>query len=100
MKTPDEITILHLITNKKELKELIAEVLKEALPDILATMPLPTPPEPDKLHTIQAAAVFFGVSTTTIHSWKNQGILPYLKIGSRIRFKHSDLLNLNLERQK
>lgn len=100
MTTISEKTIIHLISNKEELKALIAEVLQEVLPEILEKMPRPVSPPPDKLHTVQQAAVFFGVSTTTIHSWKKEGILPHIKIKSRVRFKHSDLIGLYEQRQK
>lgn len=35
---------------------------------------------------------FLDVSKVTIHKWRKEGRIPFIRIGSRIRFKKSDVL--------
>lgn len=69
-------------------KEDIREVLKQELPGILAVL-LPRKEE----EPINAAAVssHFGISTQTIRKYRNQGKLPYLKIGKSYRYVKSEV---------
>ena len=48
--------------------------------------------EEEELLTIQEVAQLFSVSKVTIHSWMKKGILPFLKINTRTRFKKSEIL--------
>ena len=44
---------------------------------------------PDLL-TIEQTAKFFGVTKTTIHSWKRKGLLSFIRIpGGAVRFRKS-----------
>ena len=48
--------------------------------------------EQEELLTIQEVAQLFSVSKVTIHAWMKKGILPFLKINTRTRFKKSEIL--------
>lgn len=67
---------------------------------IPSAQPIPSLLE-EELLTIKQIAKFFQVSETTIHNWKNNGIIPYVRVNSRIRFKKSEILKLKeKQRQK
>lgn len=89
----DKKILVNLLTTKEELKSLITECLSAIKIE---------PPEQEieeELLTIKQIAVFFQVSETTIHAWKNKGVLPYIKVKSRIRFKKSIVLGLYEKRR-
>ncbi len=72
-----------------QLQELISDAVKKEL----ANTQSPQPKEDDELLTLEAAASFLKVSKVTLHHWKRDGKVKFLRIGSRIRFKKSELLN-------
>ena len=45
-----------------------------------------------KVLTRQEVAEFFGVSLPTLHSWCKKGIIVSYRIGNKVRFKQSDVL--------
>lgn len=49
---------------------------------------------PDELLTLEETAAFFKKSAVTIHAWKKAGILKYTRMGNKIYFRKSDLVNL------
>lgn len=54
-----------------------------------------TVPEPeDKLLTTEEACQMAKVSRPTLHRWKKAGIIPHIKIGKSVRYKHSDLMKV------
>lgn len=46
----------------------------------------------DELVTRKQAAVLLGISLPTLHEYCKSGIIPSYRVGSRIRFKKSELL--------
>lgn len=70
-------------------QELCAEIVSA----ILAQIPFNRPPELDKKLTKTEAAGLLQVSEKTIDDYRRSGLLPYQKLGSRVYFKYSDLLN-------
>jgi len=50
--------------------------------------------EAEELLTIAQFSKLFQISETTAHKWKNEGLIPYIRIKSRIRFKKSEILKL------
>ena len=58
------------------------------------------PKEPTIWITRQEAADLIGVSLVTIHNWTKEGIIHAHKIGTRIRFKRSDIENILLNSNK
>ena len=55
--------------------------------------PQPTSPkESDQLLTIEEACAEFGISKTTLQEWKKRQIIPFLRLGRRIYFERSKLL--------
>ena len=70
-----------------ELIEHIKEVVKELIP-----VQQPQPKE-DKYLTRKEVCDLLKISVVTVHNWTKKGILNPLKIGNRLRFKESDVLN-------
>ena len=101
MKNDNQQLVVNLVTTSQEFTTLIKDLIDTSLKEHFNKQPsLQTTDQREKLYTVQEVAVFFAVSTTTIHAWKNQGILSFVKINSRIRFRHSDLIALNTKRNK
>ena len=99
MKNLSPQLIVNLITTPEELSILFGSLIDESLDKRgLSSSTGHEPPE--ELLTIQQLADFFQVSITTIHNWKNEGLLPYVKVKSRVRFKKSVVLALDEKRRK
>jgi len=47
--------------------------------------------KPDELLTRQQVADMLGVTLTTLFHWNNKGILPTIKIGSKVRYRRLDV---------
>lgn len=45
------------------------------------------------LLTRKQVSEFFEVSLVTIHSWCNKGLIPSYRIGNKVRFKKSEVLD-------
>lgn len=48
--------------------------------------------DPDRLLNVKEAADLLGVNLWTIYKWAESGRIPSRKLGSRVRFSRSDLL--------
>lgn len=58
------------------------------------------PKEPTIWLTRKEAADLFGVSLVTIHNWTKEGVINAYKIGTRIRFRRSELEQILLNSNK
>lgn len=56
-----------------------------------------TPKHPEIWMSRKDVGEFLGISLVTIHTWGKEGVLKPYKIGSRVRFKRSDIENTLLE---
>jgi excisionase family DNA binding protein len=78
-----------------DLQGYIAQTIQRELSAILkATTP---PPDPDELVTRKEAAQYLGLSLPTLHDYTLRGIIPAYRLGSRVRYRKSDLLNALLQ---
>ncbi len=69
---------------KKEILEGIEKLLKEFSEKF-------TPKEPEIWLSRKDVSELLGVSLVTIYQWSKDGILKAYKIGTRVRFKRSDI---------
>lgn len=46
----------------------------------------------DKLLTPQETADYLGVKLSTIYAWTHTGFIPYIKLGSLLRFREKDVM--------
>lgn len=49
----------------------------------------------DELLTFDEAVKFLKITSSTLHRWKREGIIPYRKIGTKKYYKKSDLEEYN-----
>lgn len=72
--------------NVIELRKILNECIADALSNISQKS------EEEKLLKRKDVAKFFGISLVTLNKWRRQHKIPFLKINSRIYFKHSEIL--------
>jgi len=78
---------LMVLTSETDLKKIVGEVIKE----------LKKQEEPkeekkeEKLYTANEACAFLRCSKPTLHRWKRDGLISFIKIGTNIRYRESDL---------
>ena len=76
-----------------ELCELIKRSVAESFDSELKSFLKNSSKEEEQLLTINEACQIFKVSKVTIHKWKKNKILPFHRIGRKIYFKRSELIN-------
>ncbi len=83
-----------VLLNEIDLDQLLKRAVFQAMGELRET-DLPTPkPEPEKLLTTQEACELLRCSKPTLHRWKKSGIVPFVRLGSNIRYKQTDLEKL------
>ena len=91
------------ITNDTRLIDLTVgqwlQINNENLDLRIANLQPQQPQIEEELMTIQMASKFLHLSVVSIHKMKKAGKIKYLRIGSRIRFRKSELLE-TLETRK
>jgi len=90
--------VVNLITTPEELSKLFKGMIDESMNEYKNASQASNKEE--ELLTIQQIADYFQVSITTIHNWKKEGLIPYVKVKSRVRFKKSVVLALEEKRRK
>ncbi len=78
-------TIIESITTT-ELKSLVSEAVKEQLERLHPT----TPKDPEFLNRKQVADIL-DISLVTLNDWTKRGLIPALRIGTRIRYKKAEV---------
>ena len=73
------------------LDELATAVAAKIKSDLPAAEPLPAD---DEMITAKEVSKLLGVSMVSIHTWKKDGKLQFYRYGSRIRFKKSEVLQV------
>ncbi|MBF9238389.1 helix-turn-helix domain-containing protein [Hymenobacter sp. BT683] len=71
------------------------EAFREFLRDTFAEIMAPGAPKvdgPDSLLTKTEACREFGISLTTLTEWQKNGIVPFVRLGRRIYFERSKML--------
>ena len=93
MKQDVLLTSISLDELKNALRECIKSELNQSMP--------PKPPKPeDDLITENQARDFLHVSKVTLKKWRDENKIPFYRIGSRIRYKKSEILtSLNTVRK-
>lgn len=73
--------------SETELNELINSRVEAAIKQNASTQP-----EPTEFLTRKEVSNLLGISLVTLWDWSKRGLIPTLRIGSRIRFKKVDVL--------
>ena len=71
----------------KDFETLIRECVKSELQNHI-----PTPPQDEEFITSTETAKILGVSKVTLHHWRKEELIKFYRIGTRIRFKKSEVL--------
>ena len=70
---------------KQTISECVKQELSQAKSDIKAE-------EENELMTSEKVAELFKVSKVTLHQWKKEGRIPFLKMNSRVYFKKNEIM--------
>lgn len=76
-----------LISTKDELKELIAETVKEQLTEFFNKEKAPD----NRLLSRKEVATLLGVSLPTLHRWTLDGTIKAFRVGRSVRYKMNDI---------
>ena len=74
--------------NTVQIESLSVDDLKDIITDIIRTE-VPKNKEETIYLNVKQVSKLLGVSTVTVHTWKESGVLRAYRIGTRIRFKRS-----------
>ena len=75
-----------LADNPDAFQDMLRNTIRELFPSPVSAK------EPDQLLTIEEACAEFGISKTTLQEWKKRQIVPFLRLGRRIYFERSKLI--------
>lgn len=76
---------LNITINAGQLKDCIDYAVSKKMDQIQKQ-------EDERLLTTEEACKMAQISRPTLHRWKKAGLVPYVKIGKNVRYKHSDLI--------
>lgn len=79
-----------IVIQESELKEFMEGLMEDVLERFLSTQKVEQPKE-EKLYNTQEACELLRCSKPTLHRWKQEGIIPHVRIGVNIRYRKSDL---------
>lgn len=71
--------------------ELVTDIAK-AVRDMIAAQPTVNPPTPEELLTRVEAAHLLGITLPTLREYTRRGFLEGYRIGTRVRYKRSEVL--------
>lgn len=66
--------------------------LNDKLESLLTSNSNPPQSEEETLMDSRELSDFLDVSKVTIHKWRKQGRIPFIRIGTRIRFQKGDVM--------
>ena len=80
------------IASESDIQRIVTKAISDVMDGRFANEPKTE--EMDKLLTSNEAVSFLRCSKPTLHRWKKEGIVPFVRIGTNIRYKESDLKKL------
>lgn len=83
---------IQIISTEEELKTVISDCIKKEFQYFTPPQP-PIQSDSEELLTSKQSAKLYGVSLPTLHKWKTEGRVKSYRIGTRVRFKRSELLS-------
>ncbi len=89
-----EQQIQFVSTSPNALANLISEQVRKEIETFAATLNRASHPEGKEVMTRKETAQFFGVSLVTVHDWTRAGILHPYKVGNRVFYRRSHLMQV------
>jgi excisionase family DNA binding protein len=89
-----ENQIQFVATSPTQLANLISDQVRDQLESYAAKLQKASSPQGKEVMTRKETAQFFGVSLVTIHDWTKSGIIHPYKVGNRVYFKRSHLMDV------
>jgi excisionase family DNA binding protein len=84
----------NIILSPINIDELVTRVIDGVKTELKLSTSAPAIQQPDEFLTVKEVARLLGVSLVTVHQWKKDGKLKFQRFGTRIRFRKSDILNV------
>ena len=81
------------VASRRDLDEAILDGLKEVLPFVAEDLEPPERP-PKEVLSNREAREFLDVSKSTLQRWRDDGTLPYSKVGASVYYEREDLLRV------
>lgn len=81
------------VASRRDLDEAVLDAVKEVLPFVAKDLEPPERP-PKEVLSNREAREFLDVSKSTLQRWRDDGTLPYSKVGSSVYYERSDLLRV------
>lgn len=81
-----------MIFSQFTLDELTAKIYEKLKPEF-QNLSIQKSPQKEVLLTSKQSATLLRISLPTLHKWKIEGRINFYRIGTRIRFKESELLS-------
>ena len=78
------------VTSESDMDRIVTNAINKAMKLQL----IETSDNSEKLYTAEEACKLLRCSKPTLHRWKKEGIIPFVRIGTNIRYKESDIKNL------
>lgn len=75
----------------KDFRSLLTETVREAVKEELTRLTSQPLEHQKQFLTRKEAAIFLGVTVTTLHTWSKTGIVPCQRVGTRVRYRFTDL---------
>ncbi len=76
----------------EQLQDSFRTIVQNEVQKIVSGLTTATEPSPE-LITRKETAEILGISLPTLNSWTSTGIIPAQRIGTRIRYKRTDVYN-------
>jgi len=93
MEAPKNGNLL-VVTSEEELQRLLDEAVAATLPEHFTGASLPGKEPPKEVLSNREAMEFLDVSKSTLQRWRDDGTLPYSKVGASIYYEREDLLRV------
>lgn len=84
----------NILLSPISLDELETRLVSRFKTELLSTAPQTSKETEDEFLTAKQVSKLLGVSLVTLHKWKKEGKIKFHRFGTRIRFKRSEILNV------
>ena len=83
-------TVIYQV-NRDDLKELITQVVQDAVKGMQEAEAKPVEGKGADLMTREEVCEYLGVTTATLHNWNKRGYLESIHVGRLVRYRRADV---------